>query len=52
MNRHDPVPPRQLVQFVEAFASVLLITVVGTTGAATVPSVPVPLIAEVLGRRT
>jgi len=37
-----------------AFASVLLITAVGTTGAATVPSAPPvsPLIAETLGRRT
>src|SRR5438094_9998348 len=48
---HDPEPERQALQLSPALLSVLLITVVGTTGTATVPSVPVPLIAAVAGRR-
>ena len=48
----DPVPPRQVLQSVAAVPLVLIITLVGTTGRTTVPSAPVPLIAEVFGRRT
>jgi hypothetical protein len=42
---------RQVVQSVAALPEVLEMVVVGTTGAVTVPSVPVPLVAAVLGRR-
>ena len=41
---------RQAVQSALAVPEVLEMTVVGTTGANTVPSVPVPLVAAVLGR--
>ena len=49
---HDPEPERHVLQSVAAVPEVLEITIVGTPGATTVPSVPVPLIAKVLGRRT
>src|SRR3989442_898354 len=37
---HEPVPARQPLQFVSALASVLLMTVAGTTGAITVLLLP------------
>ena len=48
---HEPEPVKQVVQSEAAVPEVLEMTVVGATGAATVPSVPVPLIAAVAGRR-
>lgn len=51
MNMQESAVARQLAQSVAALPDVLEMTVVGTTGVITVPSVPVPLVAAVLGRR-